>query len=35
MYENFKRVFLETMFFKLACTITQKLLDGSTFFFFN
>ena len=25
--ENFKRVFLETMFFKLACTITKEQLD--------
>ena len=25
--KNFKRVFLETMFFKLACTITKEQLD--------
>ena len=25
--KNFKRVFLETMFFKLACTITEEQLD--------
>ena len=25
--KNFKRFFLETMFFKLACTITKEQLD--------
>ena len=25
--KNFKRVYLETMFFKLACTITKEQLD--------